>query len=64
MSARTVGPVTTAAGAGYAAAVVLTYVAEQLTGRDVPERVEDALGLVLLVLGGWLVKRGAHVADG
>ena len=56
---RTVGPVTTGAGAGAAAAVVLVYVAEQLTGWDVPSLVEGALGVLLTVGGGWLVRPGS-----
>lgn len=55
---RTVGPVTTAAAAGAAASLVIVYVVEQLTGLDVPGNVEDALGLLLLVIGGWLVFPG------
>jgi hypothetical protein len=54
-----VGPVTTAAAAGGAASLVLVYVLEQLTGWDVPGRVEDALGLLMIVLAGWLVLPGA-----
>lgn len=57
--ARTVGPVTTASAAGGAAAIVLVYVAETLTGLDVPTLVEAALGLLLTVAGGWLVLPGA-----
>lgn len=57
--ARTVGPVTTASAAGGAAAIVLVYVVETLTGLDVPTLVEAAAGLLLTVLGGWLVLPGA-----
>lgn len=56
--ARTVGPVTTASAAGGAAAIVLVYVVETLTGLDVPTLVEAALGLLLTVAGGWAVKPG------
>ena len=56
---RTVGPVTTASAAGMAASVVLVYVVEQLAGLDVPTLVEGALGLLLTVAGGYLVKPGS-----
>ena len=60
-TSRTVGPVTTASAAGGAAAVVLVYVVEQVTGVDVPTLVEGALGLLLTIAGGYLVKpRGRH----
>lgn len=59
---RNVGPVTTGASAGYAASVVLGYIVEQLTGRDVPDPVEIALGVCLTVLGGFLVRSRASGA--
>lgn len=60
---RNVGPVTTGASAGYAGSVVLVYVIEQLTARDVPDPVELALGVLLTVGGGFLVRSRA-VAGG
>lgn len=61
---RTIGPVTAAAtggaGAGYAASTIIVW-AFQLGGVDATP-IEDALGLLLTVvggfLGGWLVPSG------
>jgi hypothetical protein len=58
---RTIGPVTTGATAGGAAAIVLVYIVEQLTGLDVPTIVEGAVAVLLTVTGGLLVKpQGRH----
>jgi hypothetical protein len=63
-AARAVGPVTAASGAGYAASVVLVWLVETVTGLDVPEGVEDALGLLCTIAGGLLVpERGSHAAN-
>lgn len=62
-AARVVGPVTSGAGAGYAAALLIRWVFETATGIDIPEDVQDALGFLLTFAGGYLVKRGAHAAD-
>ena len=62
-AARAVGPVTAASGAGYAASVVLVWLVETITGLDVPEGVEDALGVLMTIAGGLLVPtKGEHVA--
>lgn len=69
---RTIGPVTAAAAAGGTAgsalALVLVWVLS-LAGIAVPEPVADAfsllLGLLLALLGGWLVppaRKGDHAA--
>jgi hypothetical protein len=53
--ARTVGPVTAAGAAGTAAAVIIVYIAG-LFGLEVPQLVAGALGLLLTIAGGYLVK--------
>lgn len=57
-SKRTLGPVTGGSIMGGAAALVLVYIVETITGLDIPGAVEGALGLLLTGLGGYLVKPG------
>lgn len=54
---RTIGPVTGAATGGAALATLIAWVAE-LLGNPLPDRVEGALVVLLVIIGGWLVKPG------
>lgn len=60
---RQIGPVTTAAGGGVAAAGVLSWIVEQVWHIDVPTDVQTYLGILFVIAAGWAVKpRGKRVA--
>jgi len=65
MTARAIGPVTTAATTGAAAATILVWLVEELTRRDIPSLVEGAIVVLLTAAGGLLVpSRGGDHASG
>lgn len=60
---RQIGPVTTAAGGGVAAAGVISWVVEQIWHIQVPTDVQTYFGILLVILAGWMVKpKGDHAA--
>lgn len=59
---RQIGPVTTAAGGGVAAAGIISWAIEEFAGREVPTDVQTYIGIVLVIIAGWLIKpKGKHV---
>jgi len=54
--ARTIGPVTTAAGGGAALSAVISWLLETLLGVQVPTEIQGALAVLFVILAGWLVK--------
>jgi len=59
---RQIGPVTTAASGGVAAAGVLSWVVEQIWEVQVPTDVQTYLGILFVIIAGWAIKpKGAHV---
>jgi hypothetical protein len=62
---RQIGPVTTAAGGGVAAAGIICWLVELIFHIDVPTDVQTYIGIVLVIAAGWAVKpasRGKRVA--
>lgn len=60
---RQIGPVTTAAGGGVAAAGVLSWIVEQVWHIDVPTDVQTYLGILFVIAAGWAVRpRGKRAA--
>ncbi len=53
---RTIGPVTTAAGGGVAVSGILAWLLGVIWGVDVPNEVQTYMGIVFVLLAGWLVK--------
>jgi len=61
---RQIGPVTTAASGGVAVSFLIAWLVEEFTGREIPSDVQAALGVVLVIIAGWLVKpQGKRVAE-
>jgi len=61
---RQIGPVTTAAGGGVAAAGVLSWAVEQIWHIQVPTDVQTYLGILFVIAAGWAVRpRGKRVAE-
>lgn len=52
---RQIGPVTTAATGGAAAAGIIAWLIETLAGIDVPTDVQTYMSIVLVILAGWIV---------
>ena len=62
---RTIGPVTTAAGGGVAVAGILSWLLGVIFGLEVPTEVQTYMGIVFVLIAGFLVKpttRGKRVA--
>jgi hypothetical protein len=60
---RQIGPVTTAATGGVAAAGVLSWVIETVAHVDVPGDVQTYMGILFVILAGWAIKpNGKRVA--
>lgn len=53
---RTIGPVTTAAGGGVAVAGILSWLLGLTLGVDVPSEIQTYMGIVFVVIAGWMVK--------
>lgn len=56
-SKRSIGPVTGAATLGGSLGLVIVWVASQF-GVEVPEAVANGFVVILIALGGWIVKPG------
>lgn len=60
---RQIGPVTTAAGGGVAAAGVLSWIIETFAHIEVPTDVQTYLGILFVISAGWAVRpRGKRSA--
>jgi len=61
---RQIGPITTAASGGVAAAGITTWLIETLCNVPVPSDVQTYLGILFVIIAGWAVKprnnQGAH----
>lgn len=53
---RQIGPVTTAASGGVAAAGIISWAIETWTDVDVPTDVQTYIGIILVIVAGWLIK--------
>jgi hypothetical protein len=53
---RQIGPVTTAASGGVAAAGVLSWLIETAFPVEVPTDVQTYLGILFVILAGWAVR--------
>jgi hypothetical protein len=61
---RQIGPVTTAASGGVAAAGIISWLIEEFAHKEVPTDVQTYMGILLVILAGWAVKpRGKRVAS-
>jgi len=61
---RQIGPVTTAASGGVAAAGILCWLLETAFPVEVPTDVQTYMGIILVIIAGWAVKpRGKRVAE-
>jgi len=61
---RQIGPVTTAASGGVAAAGVIAWLVEIIWHVQVPTDVQTYLGIVFVIAAGWAVRpRGKRVAE-
>ena len=61
---RTIGPVTTGATAGAAAALLIAWLLRLLLGVEMPAEVQGALAILLVAAGGYLVKPAAARTTG
>lgn len=60
---RQIGPVTTAAGGGVAAAGIICWLVETFAHIQVPTDVQTYIGIILVIVAGWAVKprnKGEH----
>jgi hypothetical protein len=53
---RQIGPVTTAASGGVAAAGIICWCVEEFAHVAVPGDIQTYLGILLVILAGWLIK--------
>lgn len=53
---RQIGPVTTAAGGGVAAAGLISWLIEEFAHIEVPSDVQTYMGILFVIVAGWAVK--------